>query len=50
MATAEIDVPTEALPTLEQANDDISRPIYAPSWRFYLLLHGLRQWAQQTVH
>ena len=38
MATAEIEVPTEALPTLKQANDDISRPIYAPSWRYYLLL------------
>jgi Ni/Fe-hydrogenase subunit HybB-like protein len=38
MATAEIEVPREALPTLEQANDDISRPIYAPSWRYYLLL------------
>jgi len=38
MATAEIDVPGEALPTLEQANDDISRPIFAPTWRYYLLL------------
>lgn len=38
MATAEIEVPREALPTLEQANDDISRPIYGPSWRYYLLL------------
>ncbi len=38
MATAEMDVPIEALPTLEQANDDISRPIHAPSWRYYLLL------------
>jgi molybdopterin-containing oxidoreductase family membrane subunit len=38
MATAEIEVPGEALPTLEQANDDISRPIFAPTWRYYLLL------------
>ncbi|MGW8283561.1 MAG: NrfD/PsrC family molybdoenzyme membrane anchor subunit, partial [Gemmatimonadota bacterium] len=38
MATAETDVPIEALPTLEQANDDISRPIHAPTWRYYLLL------------
>lgn len=38
MATAEMHVPEEALPTLKQANDDISRPIHAPSWRYYLLL------------
>jgi Ni/Fe-hydrogenase subunit HybB-like protein len=55
MATAEIDVPGGALPTLKDANRDISRPIAAPSWRFWLLvaicglgiLAGAAAWANQ---
>ncbi|MDT8436976.1 MAG: NrfD/PsrC family molybdoenzyme membrane anchor subunit [Gemmatimonadota bacterium] len=38
MATAEIEVPGAALPTPADANRDISRPISAPAWRYWLLV------------
>ncbi len=38
MATAEIEVPRESLPTLADANRDISRPISPPRWRYWLVL------------
>ena len=38
MATAEIDVPSEGLPSLADANRDISRPISTPYKRYWLLL------------
>ena len=38
MATAEIEVPKESLPTLADANRDISRPISTPQWRYWLVL------------
>ena len=38
MATAEIEVPTEGLPSLADANRDISRPISTPYKRYWLLL------------
>ena len=42
MATSELDAQqaAEETPqlTLMDANDDISRPISAPAWRFWLLL------------
>ena len=55
MATAEFDVPGKALPSLKDANREISRPITAPSWRFWFLiaicglgiLAGAAAWANQ---
>jgi molybdopterin-containing oxidoreductase family membrane subunit len=38
MATAEIEVPREGLPSLADANRDISRPISTPYKRYWLLL------------
>ena len=38
MATAEIEVPREELPSLADANRDISRPISTPYRRYWLLL------------
>jgi len=38
MATAEHEIPDLPPLTLAEANDDITRPIEAPPWRFWLLL------------